>query len=68
MALATSRRRIGRDVQGLKNEIGLGPVESLSRRGFHHRGAQYIATFAFLAAEASLVPRRGLSVRGFALR
>ncbi len=49
--LATLRWRIERDVQELKDELGLDHYEGRGWRGVHHHGTLCVAAYAFLAAE-----------------
>jgi SRSO17 transposase len=51
VATAKLRRRIERDFEELKQELGLGRFEGRGRRGFHHHAALCIAAYGFLAAE-----------------
>ncbi len=49
--LAKLRWRIERDVQELKDELGLDHYEGRGWRGVHHHGILCLAAYAFLAAE-----------------
>jgi hypothetical protein len=49
--LAKVLRRIERDYQELKDELGLDHFEGRGWRGFQHHGALCIAAYAFLAAD-----------------
>lgn len=53
---AKLRRRIERDYQELKQEIGLGHFEGGGWRGFHHHATLCIAAYAFLVAERGSSP------------
>jgi len=48
---AQMRRRIERDYQELKQELGLGHYEGRGWRGFHHHAALSIAAYGFLVSE-----------------
>src|SRR5215204_5070014 len=49
------RRRIERDYQELKQELGLGHYEGRGWRGFHHHATLCIAAYAFLIAERARI-------------
>jgi SRSO17 transposase len=48
---AKLRRRIERDYQELKQEVGVGHFEGRSWRGFHHHATLCIAAYGFLVSE-----------------
>jgi hypothetical protein len=54
--LAKLRRRIERDYQELKQELGLGHFEGRGWRGFHHHATLCIVAYAFLVAERARIP------------
>src|SRR4051812_637402 len=51
VATAKLRWRIERDVEELKQELGLGHFEGRGWRGFHHHASLCIAAYGFLVAE-----------------
>jgi SRSO17 transposase len=51
VATARLRWRIERDLEELKQELGLGHFEGRGWRGFHHHAALCIAAYGFLVAE-----------------
>src|SRR5215207_1130177 len=53
------RRRIERDYQELKQELGLGHYEGRGWRGFHHHATLCIAAYGFLIAERVRIPPSG---------
>src|SRR3954470_6564754 len=57
--LAKLRRRIERDYQELKQELGLGHYEGRGWRGFHHHATLCIAAYGFLIAERVRIPPSG---------
>jgi SRSO17 transposase len=57
VGLTKLRRRIERDSQELKQELGLGHFEGRGWRGFHHHASLCIAAYGFLVLErAQLSP------------
>src|SRR6202041_1742979 len=54
--LAQMRRRIERDYQELKQEVGLGHYEGRGWRGFHHHATMCIAAYGFLISERETIP------------
>src|SRR3954464_11750176 len=58
VAAAKGRRRIERDYEELKQEIGLNHYEGRGWRGFHHHATLCIAAYGFLIAERCLFPPR----------
>ena len=56
VATAKARWRIERDLQELKQEIGLGHYEGRGWRGFHHHASLCIAAYGFLVAERCRFP------------
>ena len=56
---AKLRWRIERDYEELKQEVGLGPFEGRSRRGFHHHATLCIAAYGFLISERETIPPSG---------
>jgi hypothetical protein len=56
--LAKLRRRIERDYQELKQELGLGHFDGRGWRGFHHHATLCIVAYAFLVAEGENSPLR----------
>lgn len=56
IATAKARWRIERDLQDLKQEIGVGHFEGRGWRGFHHHASLCIAAYGFLVAERCLLP------------
>lgn len=54
--LAKLRRRIERDDQELKQELGLGHYEGRGWRGFHHHATLCIAAYGFLISERETIP------------
>jgi len=57
--IAKMRRRIERDYQDLKQEIGLDHYEGRGWRGFHHHGTLCIAAYGFLISERETIPPSG---------
>jgi SRSO17 transposase len=53
------RRRIERDYQELKPELGLGHYEGRGWRGLHHHITLCIAAYGFLIAERAIFPPSG---------
>jgi SRSO17 transposase len=53
------RRRIERDYQDLKQELGLGHHEGRDWRGFHHHATLCIAAYGFLIIERAALPPSG---------
>lgn len=51
VATAQGRRRIERDYQELKSELGLHHYEGRNWRGFHHHASLCIAAYGFLMRE-----------------
>jgi hypothetical protein len=54
------RRRIERDYEELKSELGLAHYEGRGWRGFHHHATRCIAAYGFLIRERAAVPASGL--------
>jgi hypothetical protein len=57
--LTKLRRRIERDYQELKQEVGLGHYEGRGWRGFHHHLTLCIAAYGFLISERETIPPSG---------
>jgi hypothetical protein len=49
-------RRIERDYQELKQEVGLGHFEGRGWRGFHHHATLCVAAYSFLISERETIP------------
>src|ERR1035438_3035349 len=63
VAIAKLHRRIERDYEELKQELGLGHFEGRNWRGFHHHATLSIEAYGFLARERCLFPPSGSSPR-----
>src|ERR1035438_4672593 len=59
VAIAKLHRRIERDYEELKQELGLGHFEGRNWRGFHHHATLSIEAYGFLARERCLFPPSG---------
>jgi hypothetical protein len=57
---AQLRRRIERDYQELKQEVGLGHYEGRGWPGFHHHATLRIAAYGFLVSERETIPPQDL--------
>jgi SRSO17 transposase len=58
MRITKLRRRIERDYQELKQELGLGDFEGRGWRGFHHHATLCIAAYGFLVAQRAQTEAR----------
>ena len=61
VAIAKLHRRIERDYEELKQELGLGHFEGRNWRGFHHHATLSIAAYSFLVLERCLFSPSGKS-------
>jgi SRSO17 transposase len=56
VGIGKARWRVERDIQDLKQEIGLGHYEGRGWRGFHHHASLCIAAYGFLVTERCRFP------------